>query len=100
MSAARDTQDQDIEPLAEEVLHLLRVEPARALDASDRLTARVDSSSEPIHKARALWVRGHALAGVLRNREAFESYQRAARIYQRVGRLRKLLGLRSGKSTR
>jgi tetratricopeptide (TPR) repeat protein len=76
----------DVEPLAEEVLHLLRVEPARALDAADRLTALADASAEPTHKARALWVRGHALAGVLRNREAFESYRSAASIYRRMGK--------------
>jgi CHAT domain-containing protein/tetratricopeptide (TPR) repeat protein len=76
----------DVEPLAEEVLHLLRVEPARALDAANRLTALADSSPEPMHKARALWVRGHALAGVLRNREAFESYRDAADIYGRLGK--------------
>lgn len=76
----------DVEPLAEEVLHLLRVEPARALDAAERLTTLANSSPEPVHKARALWVRGHALAGLLRNREAFESYRHAASIYRRLGK--------------
>jgi CHAT domain-containing protein/tetratricopeptide (TPR) repeat protein len=74
-----------VEPLASEVLRLLRVDVKQALDVAERTCVVAEAVGEPDFHARASWVRAHALAGLLRTREACECYATAAKAYRRLG---------------
>ncbi|MGH2571279.1 MAG: tetratricopeptide repeat protein, partial [bacterium] len=74
-----------VEPLAAEVLRLMRTDARTALDVADRVAIAADAVGDTRLRARADWVRGHGLSGVLRNREAAEAYARAATAYREVG---------------
>ncbi len=75
-----------VESLASHVLRFLRVEPRRALEIADRAELAAEGAPEGLARARARWVRGHALAGLLRNAEAIACYEDAAREYARRGK--------------
>jgi CHAT domain-containing protein/tetratricopeptide (TPR) repeat protein len=75
-----------VEPLAEEVLRLLRVDARRAFEVAERADIVAKSTPDVLARARAEWIRGHGLWGVSRMREALESYRSAARTYQELGR--------------
>lgn len=74
-----------VEPLATEVLRLMRTDARRALDVADRAGAVADAIGDDRLSARAVWMRAHGLSGVLRNREAAESYETAASTYREIG---------------
>lgn len=85
-SASADALGPAVEAIAARVLEALRVEPRRALEIAELATLAAESSPDSLHRARAEWVRGHALAGLLRNGEALQCYEGAAREYARQGR--------------
>src|SRR5262245_33621698 len=74
-----------VEPLAAEVLRLMRTDARTALDVADRVAIAADAVGDPRLRARADWVRAHGLSGVLRNREAAQAYARAAATYREAG---------------
>ncbi len=75
-----------VEPLAEEVVRLLRVDTARALEAAERAGLLAASVDDELARARARWVHAHALAALLRTEEALALYRDAQRTYARHGR--------------
>ncbi|MGQ0720485.1 MAG: CHAT domain-containing protein, partial [Candidatus Eiseniibacteriota bacterium] len=74
-----------VEPLAAEVLRMMRTDARRALAIADRAAVVAEASEDPRLEARTVWMRGHGLAGVLRNREAAECYEAAAHAYREIG---------------
>ncbi len=74
-----------VEPLATEVLRMMRTDTRRALDIAERAGVVADAVGDPRLRARAVWVRAHGLSGVLRNREASASYEAAAAAYRELG---------------
>jgi len=85
-SASPEDRREAIEPLAAEVLRLLRVDTRLALGAAERARLVADSDDDPVGRARARWVQGHAFAASIRNREAIECYRSAAGTYREIGR--------------
>jgi CHAT domain-containing protein len=77
----RDT----VEPLAGEVLRMMRTDTRRALDVADRAAIVAEAAGDPRLRARATWMRGHGLIGALRNREAADCYESAASAYRELG---------------
>lgn len=87
LAAASDADRRDaVEPLAQEVVRLLRVDARQALEAAERTGDLATSLEDDAAKARAGWVRAHALAGLLRNEEALALYREAKSFYMRVKR--------------
>jgi CHAT domain-containing protein len=74
-----------VEPLAAEVLRMMRTDARRALAVAERAAVVAEASEDPRLQARTVWMRGHGLAGVLRNREAAECYESAANAYRKLG---------------
>ncbi|HMB69987.1 MAG TPA: tetratricopeptide repeat protein, partial [bacterium] len=74
-----------VEPLAGEVLRMMRTDARRALDVADRASIVAEAAGDPRLRARATWVRAHGLSGVLRTREAADCYQSAATAYRELG---------------
>ena len=81
----KSSLEKTMSPLADEVLRLMRTDAERALDVADRTAVVADALGDPRSSARATWVRGHALVGMLRNREAAECYESAAGAYREMG---------------
>jgi CHAT domain-containing protein/tetratricopeptide (TPR) repeat protein len=75
-----------VEPMASEILRLLRVNPHEALEAAERTELVAKASGGVAERARARWVRGHAFATLLRSREALTCYRDAASTYEELGR--------------
>jgi CHAT domain-containing protein/tetratricopeptide (TPR) repeat protein len=74
-----------VDQLASEVLRLTRTDARRALDVAERTVAVADEDEDRGVRARAIWVRGHGLGEVMRNREAAECYEHAAAEYRALG---------------
>jgi CHAT domain-containing protein/tetratricopeptide (TPR) repeat protein len=74
-----------VEPLAAEVLRMMRTDTRRALDIAERAGVVAEAVGDPRLRARAAWMRAHGLSGVLRNREASVSYEAAASAYRKLG---------------
>jgi hypothetical protein len=62
-----------IEPLAEEVLRLMRSDAARAMSVSERADIVAGAVGDPVVRARAEWVSGQSLDGALRNNDSVGS---------------------------
>ncbi|MGD8394901.1 MAG: hypothetical protein PVF43_05460, partial [Candidatus Eiseniibacteriota bacterium] len=84
-TARHEALEPALEAVAGEVLRRLRDDPAAALPAAERAMLIAEASGSSRHRARAIWVRGHALAGVLRNEEALACYETAERLYAAAG---------------
>jgi CHAT domain-containing protein/tetratricopeptide (TPR) repeat protein len=76
---------ESVEPLAAEVLRMMRTDTRRALDVADRAVIVAAAAGDSRLSARATWMRGHGLVGALRNREAAECYASAAAAYREQG---------------
>jgi CHAT domain-containing protein len=91
-TAGSGALDEQVEALAGEVLHLLRVDPRLALATADRMLQL--AGREPRLAARATWSRAHALVNLGRHAEASEHYRKAATAYRALGE--SLLAARTG----
>ncbi|HMB70102.1 MAG TPA: tetratricopeptide repeat protein, partial [bacterium] len=74
-----------VEPLAGEVVRLLRVDARKAYEVAERAELVAASSSDERSRARSRWVKGHVLWGVSRIPEALEAYRAAERAYRSLG---------------
>jgi len=75
-----------VEELAAEVLRQLRIDAQTAYRIADRTEDVARHSRDRAARARSRWVKGHALAGLLRTGEAIECYRAAAAEYERLAR--------------
>ncbi len=71
--------------LKDEVQRMMRTEPKRALDIGERAVVVAEIARDPELEARAAWMRGYGLVGILRAREAAADYERAAAIFRDLG---------------
>ncbi|MGQ0721476.1 MAG: CHAT domain-containing protein [Candidatus Eiseniibacteriota bacterium] len=84
-SAATDLA-RAVEPMAAEVLRLLRIDARRAFEVAERADIVARSTPDLEARARAEWIRGHGLVTVSRLREGLDSYRSAARSYEKMGK--------------
>ncbi len=86
---ARDCDESErgpaVEEIAQSVLRELRVDARAAFESAERAEILARDALDGTVQARALWVKGHALAGLLRTGEAIHAYRDASRAYSRLG---------------
>jgi CHAT domain-containing protein/tetratricopeptide (TPR) repeat protein len=75
-----------VEPLATEVLRLLRVDPRKAFEAAERAEILAERVQETEPKARVRWIKGHAHSAFSQLHEAASCYEEAAELYEELGR--------------